>query len=132
MNTILQGKPIYINCTKKNKLGLIKISKVPLKRSQAGGAYSEWKVSKKSFWDCYSSIFHEANALSGTLKALKLWCKTYAASTKKTVLQSSTASEQSLPRFVKNSDEYLPIRAMDRGIGPRSSIMCARWSSSRE
>lgn len=40
-------------------------------------------------------------------------------------------SSHALPCFVKNSDEYLPSRAMDRGIGPRSSMMCARWSSSR-
>lgn len=37
----------------------------------------------------------------------------------------------SSPRLLKNSLEYRPEKAMCLGISPRSSMMWARWSSSR-
>jgi hypothetical protein len=38
----------------------------------------------------------------------------------------------SSPFLLKKSREYLPESAISLGISPSNSMMCARWSSSRE
>ena len=49
-----------------------------------------------------------------------------------TIHDTFNTSRRHLPCLVKNSREYLPERATCLGMGQSSSMMWARWSSSRE